>query len=309
MRNAGCCYCCADRRDHQHAIRSSSRSRRLFGSFLLQPAGVPPLPQHTPRQRHVGLSLWLVGVVLLWLIILLQHKNPGAQAQQQQPPATTSIITGGEWLGRRGSTPRRSSGTSSTSSSSGLARLLIRPTLLRRQRDPRPSRGSNDSFGVVSVTSSSSSSTSSKTMRNQTRNHGIAGIEPVLLVRGGSDDNSSTAETSTSNINNNHNNNHNPERVFWDCLPTGTRRIRHWQERGLVLWTIPVAACVLSFATFPYMSRGLYQAMQWASEHTWIPQNQEQVDLQTNVVVRCVVFVLEVFPLFWAGVILTYTVV
>lgn len=82
-----------------------------------------------------------------------------------------------------------------------------------------------------------------------------------------------------------------PERVFWECLPTGTpikslTRIKKWQEHGLVLWIVPIAACVLSFSTFPCMSRNLYRAMQWASHRTWIPENKEEVDLQTNVVVR-----------------------
>ena len=85
----------------------------------------------------------------------------------------------------------------------------------------------------------------------------------------------------------------NPERVFWECLPTGTR-IKRWHEHGLVLWIVPVAACIISFETFPRMSHCLYQAMQLASQQAWTPPNKEQVDLQTNVVVRSVVdFVLN----------------
>jgi len=134
-----------------------------------------------------------------------------------------------------------------------------------------------DASGVTASASSSARTTTSRTKR--AGSSALTGSKQVLLRRGG--DNHS---------------NKNPERVFWECLPTGTR-IKQWKEHGLVLWIVPIAACVLSFTTFPWLSRNLYEAMQWASHRTWTPQNKEEVDLQTNVVVRSTLYLHSLYYL------------
>lgn len=65
-------------------------------------------------------------------------------------------------------------------------------------------------------------------------------------------------------------------------LPTG----KVGSRVNTILWSIPFLICFLSFWSFQYTSSWFYSITRWASANTWIPQTEEEVNLQTNVVVR-----------------------
>lgn len=73
-----------------------------------------------------------------------------------------------------------------------------------------------------------------------------------------------------------------PENVFWECRPTGAVQLLY--ER--FVWGCPILACILSYWSFPWISRNFYNSMQRASHSTWIPNTNHAMDLQTNIVVR-----------------------
>lgn len=59
------------------------------------------------------------------------------------------------------------------------------------------------------------------------------------------------------------------------------------QARGnVLLWSIPFLGCIISYETYGQVSRLFLKGVQWASSNTWIPKSREDIDLQTNVVVR-----------------------
>lgn len=88
---------------------------------------------------------------------------------------------------------------------------------------------------------------------------------------------------------------HSENRVLFRCgstsnatisesLPTGTLR----PQRNFFLWKIPFLAGLLSFLCFRCMTQITYRALNWASQRTWLPTTEEQMNLQTNVVTQVV---------------------
>ncbi len=67
-------------------------------------------------------------------------------------------------------------------------------------------------------------------------------------------------------------------------LPAGRLRPRV----NFLLWKIPFLAGLLSFGCFRSVTQITYQAINWASQRTWLPTTEEQMNLQTNVVTQVV---------------------
>jgi len=59
-------------------------------------------------------------------------------------------------------------------------------------------------------------------------------------------------------------------------------------EKRDFLWSVPFIAAILAFWSFPWVSLLFHRVVQWASSNTWIPDTEEQVNLQTNVVTQVV---------------------
>lgn len=84
----------------------------------------------------------------------------------------------------------------------------------------------------------------------------------------------------------------NPTTTLWQPqLPAGVVRY----QTTKILWYIPLAICVFSFWSFKWTSLWFHIIVQWASSNTWIPITDEEVNLQTNVVVRRTLYVLSTF--------------
>lgn len=63
---------------------------------------------------------------------------------------------------------------------------------------------------------------------------------------------------------------------------------KHHVIGRLALWSIPFVSAVLSFATFPKVSYAFHGMVVWASKGKWIADNDEHVNLQTNVITQVV---------------------
>ena len=55
-----------------------------------------------------------------------------------------------------------------------------------------------------------------------------------------------------------------------------------------ILWSLPFVAFVLAFWSFPWVSATFHTIVQWATANTWIPEGEDQLSLQTNVVTQVV---------------------
>jgi Protein of unknown function (DUF4239) len=63
---------------------------------------------------------------------------------------------------------------------------------------------------------------------------------------------------------------------------------KHHMIGRLALWSIPFVSAVLSFATFPTVCYAFHFIVVWASKGKWIPENDDHVNLQTNVITQVV---------------------